>query len=213
MTFQGPSLKAASGNTKSLVVFLHGYGSNGDDLISLGRQWASVLPDTDFLAPNGPEICEQYSDGYQWCSMKDWDPMRLATDMGHVSPVLNRYVDAELKARSLDLHQVAFVGFSQGTFMALEAAIHRPTCGGVVGYSGGFFHDPSRLMVGRPPIILIHGKDDTLVKPDASLAAENALKSLGLKVETHIIPGLEHSIDIQGLGIGAGFLKENLMEN
>ena len=54
----GPRLAPASGGqAKQLVVFLHGYGADGNDLIALGREWARVLPHAAFVSPHAPEPC------------------------------------------------------------------------------------------------------------------------------------------------------------
>ena len=51
----GPRLEPRGTTPTSLVVLLHGYGANGDDLIALGDGWRRWLPDTVFVAPNAPE--------------------------------------------------------------------------------------------------------------------------------------------------------------
>src|SRR3546814_13646812 len=53
-TIDGPRLPAATGTATSLVVLLHGYGADGNDLIELGAQWQRLLPDTAFVAPHAP---------------------------------------------------------------------------------------------------------------------------------------------------------------
>ena len=62
----GPSRPAASGTADSLVVFLHGYGADGADLIGLAEPLAPHLPNTRFLAPNAPQRCVNNPFGYQW---------------------------------------------------------------------------------------------------------------------------------------------------
>ena len=62
----GPERPAASGTADSLVIFLHGYGADGNDLIGLAEPLAPHLPDTRFLAPNAPERCVNNPMGYQW---------------------------------------------------------------------------------------------------------------------------------------------------
>lgn len=213
LSFSGPSIKAGSGKTESLVVLLHGYGASGDDLISLGHQWAKALPDTDFIAPNAPFVCEQNPEGYQWCSLIDWDMRRIGQDLSIVAKDLHRFIDRELELRGLDHANLALVGFSLGVFMALEVGLNRPTCAGIIGYSGGYIPDASRLIIGRPDVLLIHGDADVVLEPDSSRAAYQNLKVLGIDSELHILPGIEHYIDVQGLGIGAGFLKQHLCEN
>jgi predicted esterase len=49
----GPRLKPANGRAAtSLVVLLHGYGADGNDLIDLARAWAPVMPGTAFISPH-----------------------------------------------------------------------------------------------------------------------------------------------------------------
>ena len=55
-----------SGSLRSVVVFLHGYGANGADLLGLAEPLAEHLPDTLFLAPDAPERCAGAPFGYQW---------------------------------------------------------------------------------------------------------------------------------------------------
>ena len=55
----GPRLEPQSGPAKRLVVFLHGYGADGNDLIDIGRAWQGLLPDTAFVSPHAPEPCGQ----------------------------------------------------------------------------------------------------------------------------------------------------------
>jgi len=69
----GPFLPPRSGAAKQMVMFLHGYGSNGDDLLSIGESWAPTLPDAVFVSPHAPEPCEQWPTGYQWFSIRAAD--------------------------------------------------------------------------------------------------------------------------------------------
>jgi len=55
-----------SGEMRSCVVFLHGYGANGADLLGLADPLAEHMPDTLFLAPDAPEDCAGSPMGYQW---------------------------------------------------------------------------------------------------------------------------------------------------
>ncbi|MFV2002746.1 MAG: alpha/beta hydrolase, partial [Paracoccaceae bacterium] len=57
---------ATSGTTKSVVVFVHGYGADGADLLGLADPLAPHMPDTVFIAPDAPERCTTNPAGYQW---------------------------------------------------------------------------------------------------------------------------------------------------
>jgi phospholipase/carboxylesterase len=221
--FSGPSLPPASGNKPdSIVVFLHGYGANGHDLLSLGNMWAKLLPNTLFVAPHGPAISELYPSGNQWFDLSDWNPEapftesqteRIVAEIQNLTPSFNQYLDDLLKTHNLPAEKLALVGFSQGTMFALHVALHRPLCAGVVGYSGAFLDDPKEAKIARPPILLVHGEDDQLVPARFSQSAEDRLKLLQVPVTLALIPDLEHGIDEKGLTIGGIFLRDNLYKN
>ncbi len=209
--FSGPHLSPTSkGKPDSLVVLIHGYGSDGEDLISLGKSWASILPNTLFVAPHGPIACEMNPSGNQWFGLKDWDPARILKEIQALTPSFNRYLDGLLKTYELPPEKLALVGFSQGAMLALHVALHRPRCAGVVAYSGAFLEDPLELKVARPPILLIHGTEDQVLPSSFSQMAEERLKALSVPVTLSFLPGLEHEIDGRGLGMGGAFLKDHL---
>lgn len=211
--FSGPSLQPlAGGKPESIVVLIHGYGADGDDLLALGRSWASLLPNTLFIAPHGPSVCEMNSSGNQWFGLKDWDSARILKEIQMLTPSFNRYLDTLLKTHNLSSEQLALVGFSQGAMLALHVALHRPQCAGVVAYSGAFLNDPKELKIGRPPILLIHGTEDQVLQASFSQIAEENLKALHVPVTLSLLPNLEHGIDGRGLGMGGAFLKEHLYE-
>lgn len=212
-TFSGPHLAPAAGGTPhSLVVLFHGYGADGDDLLFLGDTWASVLPNTLFVAPHGPMLCEENPSGKQWFGLRDFDPQRMLKEIQTITPALNRYLDELLKVYELPPEKLALVGFSQGAMLALHIALNRLQCGGVVAYSGAFLDDPLTLKVARPPILLIHGTEDDVLPSTFSQKAESHLKTLGVPVTLSLLPNLAHSIDGRGLGMGGAFLKDHLYE-
>src|SRR5471032_3024039 len=157
----GPRVVPASGATaRSLVILLHGYGSNGDDLISLAPHWRGVLPATVFVAPNAPEPCPGAPGGYQWWALTSPDRGGRAAGAARAAPVLDAFIDAELARHGLTEAQLALVGFSQGTMMALQVGPRRlRALAGIVGYSG-MLADPEALaseVRTRPPVLLVHG--------------------------------------------------------
>jgi phospholipase/carboxylesterase len=213
-TFSGPSFGPASGGKPdSIVVLIHGYGSDGEDLLSLGKSWASLLPHTLFVAPHGPVACEMNPSGNQWFGLKDWEPSRILKEIQALTPAFNRYLDGLLKSHNLPSDKLALVGFSQGAMLALHVGLHRPQPAGVVAYSGAFLNDPMELKIARPPVLLVHGTEDQVLPASASQAAEEALKALSVPVTLSLLPGLGHGIDARGLGMGGAFLKEKLYEN
>jgi phospholipase/carboxylesterase len=201
------------GGPQSMIIFLHGYGSNGDDLIGLAPYWRDALPRTVFLAPNAPERCPGAPGGYQWWPLRDLSPATRAAGVRQPAAVLDSYVDAQLAAHGLTEDRLALVGFSQGTMMALHLGPRRAqTLAGIVGYSG-MLADREALALevqSKPPILLVHGDADPVVPVAALRDASTALQQDGFDVAAYVSPGLGHSIDAAGLRLGEEFLRRVL---
>lgn len=209
----GPFIAPKSGPAKNLVVFLHGYGSNGDDLISIGQEWAPYLPDTAFVSPNAPEVCEIWSQGYQWFSIRAIDPDAFEREKQaeKAMPALNAFLDAQLAKWGLPESRLLVAGFSQGAMMAMYTMPRRQKpCAGVIGYSGMLIEAEAlkRPEMVKIPVLAIHGDRDEVVPPASLDAIERGFSAAGYDVETVLRPGLGHGIDGFGLTRGLDFVKE-----
>ena len=197
----------------SMVILLHGYGSNGDDLISLAPYMQSALPDTIFISPNAPHPCEgnPYG-GFQWFSLAEYTPEKLYEGTKAAAPILTDFIQEQAKAYDLCPDKVALLGFSQGTMMALYAGLHYPEkLAGILGYSGALTGEGDLPTADNtPPIYLIHGEADSVVPVAAYHHATQALTEKGFRVDGHTTPHLEHSIDEEGITKGIAFLAQNL---
>lgn len=212
----GPRLTAKSGKARQLVVFLHGYGADGADLIEIGRQWRSFLPDADFVAPHAPERCAMSPMGRQWFPLTMRDPDERWRGVIAARPTLDAFLDAELAKRGMDDRHLALVGFSQGTMMALHTGLRRRVAPrAVLGYSGMLVEGPeqpgeARQNYPRPPsILLAHGEEDEIIPVEALMMSANALAAGNIPVQWHLAPGLGHGIDQTGLVHGALFLAQS----
>ncbi len=203
----------AGGPATSLVVFLHGYGADGNDLIDIGRLWAPVLSGAAFVAPHAPEPCAQAPVGRQWFPLAEADPHRLRQGVQSAAPALDAFLDAELAAHALADNRLVLVGFSQGTMMALHVGPRRKgRIAGIVGYSG-LLAGPEHLteeLSHLPPVLLVHGDADPVIPAIALTAATRVLGDAGFEVELHVRPGLQHGIDQEGLALGVDFLRRVL---
>jgi len=210
----GPRLEPRSGKARQLVVFLHGYGADGNDLIEIGRAWAGLLPDAAFISPHAPRPCGQAPMGREWFPLTFRDPDERWTGVNAAAPQLNAFLDAELTRRNLPNSALALVGFSQGTMMALHVGLRRvESPAAIVGYSGMLVIpeeiDPDKFageIVNRPPVLLVHGDQDQLIPVEALMHAAQGLAALEVPVEWHISPGVAHGIDQEGLRQGGEFL-------
>lgn len=210
----GPRLEPRSGAARQLVVFLHGYGADGNDLIEIGRAWQQLLPHAAFVSPHAPRPCGQAPTGREWFPLTFRNPEERWTGVNEAGPSLDSFLDAELKRRNLPSTALALVGFSQGTMMSLHVGLRRAVApAGIVGYSG-MFVVPENLepesfaaeIRSRPPVLLIHGDADQLIPVQALLHAAQGLAALDVPVEWHISAGIGHGIDQEGLRQGGEFL-------
>jgi phospholipase/carboxylesterase len=214
--FDGPRLPPASGaKTQALIVLLHGYGSNGDDLIGLAPYWKNKLPHAQFVAPNAPDRVAGAPNGYQWFPLSRMDERELEIGVERASESLNRFLDHELARLGLDESKLALVGFSQGTMMALHVGLRRaksPAC--ILGFSGALAapHKLKNEAKSKPPILLVHGDRDDVIPLGAMFEASRALCDAGLSAQWHVSYGVPHSIGQDGLDLGGAFLAMTLRQ-
>lgn len=212
----GPMLPATSGQADSLVIFLHGYGANGDDLFGLSQPMASQLPNTTFIAPNAPEVCVNNPMGFQWFGIPHMDGTPQSTaqaSMANSVALLNTFLDEVESQTGIPASNTILFGFSQGTMMSLHVGPRRTAqLGGIIGFSGRLL-EPERLeaeLLTKPPILLVHGDEDPVV-PFASMnEAASALSKAGLDVFTHTSKGLGHGIAPEGLDLAMQFIHGHL---
>jgi phospholipase/carboxylesterase len=212
----GPRLEPrAGGAARQLVVFLHGYGADGNDLIEIGRAWQPLMPHAAFVSPHASEPCGQAPMGRQWFPLTFRDPDERWRGVNKAAPNLEAFLDAELKRRSLPPSSLALVGFSQGTMMALHVGLRRSIAPlAIVGYSGllvfpseGDVAKVAPEISSRPPILLVHGDSDDLIPMEALFLASSGLAALEIPVEWHLSAGVGHGIDQEGLRHGGEFLS------
>ncbi len=209
----GPRLAPASGGAaKQLVVFAHGYGADGNDLIGLGQQWAQLLPDAAFASPNAPQRCPGMPAGRQWFPLATRTMAEFAAGTAVAAPFLDTFIDAELERLQLKPNALALVGFSQGTMMALHVGLRRKIApAAIVGYSGALAA-PEKLaqeISARPPVLLVHGDSDEVIPVAALALAREGLTAVDVDVQWHVSTGIGHGIAPDGLTLGGDFLVNN----
>jgi phospholipase/carboxylesterase len=218
----GPRLDPKGGAAKQLVVFLHGYGADGNDLIELGAQWRAAMPEAAFVSPHAPERCAASPTGRQWFALASTAPedAKGAAErwQGAVAaqPAIDAFLDVELARLGLDDSRLALVGFSQGAMMALHVGLRRARApAAIVGYSG-LLVGPEHLSEAgarsargeRPPILLVHGDQDPLIPLEAMFVAADDLAQAEIPSQWHLSFGVGHGIDAGGLRHGGLFLAK-----
>ena len=205
-----------SGEDSSVVLFLHGYGADGADLLGLADPLAPHLPDTVFIAADAPERSMEKPMGYQWFPIPwiDGSTDAAASEGMHRSAkLLDALIDRILAEEGIDADRLILLGFSQGTMMSLHVAPRRmEPVAGIVAFSGRLMV-PERLaseMQSTPPVLLIHGNADDVVPFEEMQAAGEALQGAGFTVYAHVMEGTGHGIAPDGLSVALAFIREHL---
>jgi len=207
---EGPSHPPASGGPpRKLIILLHGYGADGEDLIGLAQPLSQLLPDAAFHAPNAPYPCDGNPHGYQWFGISQLDPHLMFAGTRGAAPFAEAFIDDRLKEYRLTEADMALIGFSQGTMMSLHIGLRRERpVAGIVGFSGVLAGMDALKdeMRSRPPVLLVHGDADELIPVQLMDRTATALKACGVPVESHVSRGVGHGIDQAGLQLCARFL-------
>lgn len=199
-----------SSNAKNAIIFLHGYGANGKDLISIGNVWSEKLKETIFVSPNAPFKCEWGEEAYQWFDLTSIAPEKIGEGLEKAGPFLNNLIEEVKSQFSLNDNQIFFFGFSQGAMMGLYHLCKRKNnCAGLLAYSGLLYEnsDFQKKITSQFPIKLYHGKNDEVIDAKYTEESYEKFKKFGFKIEYYIQDGLGHGIDSYGLDLGFKFIQ------
>jgi phospholipase/carboxylesterase len=207
----GPRLEPASGNgTDSLIILLHGHGSNGADMIELARAWQPQFPNAAFVAPDGLQAMG--GGARRWFPVTNAAPEELAAGAEAARPEIEAFIDAEEKRYGVGRARTVIVGFSQGTIVALNLAIKtKHPLAVIIGFSGMLAASSvSKVTAQATPITLLHGALDRLIPASAVSTAEAVLTQAGFSVTNTVFDGLGHGIDERSRAAGANAIAKAL---
>jgi phospholipase/carboxylesterase len=204
-SLSGPRLAPLEGPATHLVVLVHGYGSDGNDLIGLAPHWQSALPGAAFAAPNGPDPVSG-STGFQWFPISRIDPQEMAKGVETAAPALDQFLDEELARLSLPPERLMLVGFSQGTMLSLHVGLRRAVPPAAIVGLSGLLAGPAPPRADGPPIFLAHGDADQVIPVQAMLAAAAALGAAGRATQWHLAQGVGHGVDPETMVLAGDFL-------
>jgi len=210
----GPMLAPKSGvPARQIMVLLHGYGADGQDLLGLGWEWRELFADMLFVAPNAPAPCAQNPAGFEWFPLNVDRIAERIEGVATARPVIVNFLEDLWAQTGLGAAQTILCGFSQGAMMALHVGTSlEQELRGVLAFSGAL--TPAEGMeagrFAKPPIALIHGELDQVVDSELSREANALLLSRGFESRLHISPGTGHGIAPDGLEFATAFLLEVL---
>lgn len=195
----------------NIFILLHGYGSDNEDLLGLGMQFRDLLPNTAFIAVNGPWTADM-GGGYQWFSLRTMNLFSILKEIKISHGLLNRLIDEQLKRFSLENKNLLIGGFSQGAIMSLYTGIRRTSNPlGILSFSGMMpdtIETLKRELKSKPETLLIHGTADRTVPFNSLEKAENLLREFDIPYEAHAIQDMGHTINDEAIYYAREFIKK-----
>ena len=213
MSLKYKKLDSVDGPAKKIVFLSHGYGADCNDLISIGEYWQRFLPDVCFIAPNAPTICQINPSGFEWFDLMQTSKEKIFEEMNLSLLKLDNLINEHLLKHKLSKKDLFLMGFSQGTMMSLHLALsYKETIGGILGYSGKIYNfDVLRNNINsKPPIILFHGTEDTIIPLEEMYASYEFLKDKLPHVEYKVFDHCGHSILPEALSLGLDFIQSKI---
>lgn len=201
-------IPAIQGQSRRLVVLLHGVGASAEDMRPLAQALAPSLEDAEFLIPDGFSPFDGGGPGRQWFSIRGVDEANRPARVSDAAAAVDLWLDRELKARNLAGDQLVLVGFSQGAILSQSLALHRTPAPTVVSIAGRLAVSDSKPALGRPRLLLIHGTADRVMPFPLAQQSADGLRQRGAEVEVRAIDGLGHGIDRRVLDEVVWFLAE-----
>lgn len=199
--------------TRKLVVFLHGYGSDGHDLLVLApffKSYSGCMNDAHFMAPDGIEHCEVSIAGYQWFSMRNRSPSVIADLIKEGSSYVSRMIKEKQEQLGLENKDTTLIGFSQGAMLGVNMtlAAEQPFAA-TVAYSGKLIA-PQEIVNKKTPICIVHGMEDDVVPVSEAKYMKEFCDKLGIVTEALFPDKLMHSINNDGIVFASKFLSKHI---
>ena len=193
----GPMVAPENGVARQAMVLLHGYGSDGNDLIGLVPYFRDLMPEALFVAPNAPHSCAINPIGFEWFAIDHAAEVRDFSGIQSVREDIAGFLEDLWAQTGIAPADTILCGFSQGAMIALDTGLHlEQDILGIVAFSGGI--SPAAIPDIPPgrqvPVCLVHGDADDVVPVEMSQRAESVLAAAGVRVTLHISPGMGHGI-------------------
>ena len=197
---------------KNIVVLLHGYGGDGEDISMLSLNWRRHMPNTIFICPNGHEPCAVNPSGYQWFDLVNDNPNYTFDEFLKAEKKLTKFLDEVKNEYKVDNNKIVLSGFSQGCMMSINVGLtsEKPfNC--IVGFSGKIINlnDLKNRRRNSTDTLLIHGDLDDIVSPTHLLEAKDFFLRENINIETHLIKNCGHNIPIEASSIALNYILKN----
>ena len=189
---------------KALIVTLHGWGANAEDVASLIPD--VNLPDYEFLLQNAPYPYPYGDNGRSWYDLRSEN---MYDGLAESKELLIDWLQSLEANTGVPLSRTILSGFSQGGAMTLDVGLSLPLAGLVV--MSGYLHPTvATLNKGNfPPTLIIHGTLDEVVPLQAAIKSRDVAQGLGVAVEYHEFE-MGHEINLQMLKVLRTFVVNTI---
>ncbi len=176
LSLESVTIRPTNGQSPThLMVCLHGWGANSQDLVPLAS--ALDLPNVQFLFPDAPFPHPDVPWGNAWYALESPNNQGLEESRQRLIDWLTSLEEST----GVPLSRTILSGFSQGGAMALDVGLRLP-CAALVSMSG-YWHDSAQLTrESLPPVLIVHGRQDPVVPVSKAQHARDNLKALGIAV-------------------------------
>jgi phospholipase/carboxylesterase len=195
----------------NLMLLLHGYGSNANDLLSIGINIKELLPNTAFLFVNAPTPCENHVEGCnQWFSLKTMNLFTILKEIKRSHILLNHLIIEQIKRFNISPNNLIIGGFSQGAMMSLYTGLRQEQQPlGLISFSGMLPDTLETLkkdIRNRTNVCLIHGDLDNVVPYNSMSTAEEIFMALDVPCSSFTIENMRHEINEDALKSAKNFI-------
>lgn len=167
-----------------LIILLHGYGSNEEDLFS----FAEEIPEEYFIvSAKAPIAMQPYGNAWYHITI-DGDGVKTSDNEGarKSRDIIAKFIDEIVAEYDVDKHNVTLLGFSQGTILSYAVALTYPEkVKNVIGLSG-YINEEIIDLKSNPSyahlnIYNSHGTVDQVIPIDAARKTPGYLKNIGIE--------------------------------
>ena len=187
-----------AGTAQQLILLFHGVGSNAQDLVPVGQQFAAKFPGALVLSLDGLQPSD-FGQGRQWFSVAGVTEENRPGRVAAVMPAFRSLIQQLQNESGVSAANTTLIGFSQGSIMSLESIQTQPPLAAHVIAIAGRFAAPPTHTVNGISVHLIHGDADQVMSVESSRSAAKRLQALGANVTLDIEPGMGHGINARML--------------
>ena len=198
----------ADENSNRLIVLLHGWGANAQDVAGLIEAISMISIPFKGLLPDAPFPHPMVPGGRQWYGFPPNYDFRMAhdfeaqADLQESRKLLGEWMRSLPEKTGIPLEKTIMGGFSQGGAMTLDVGPTLPLAAMLI--LSSYSHAPISQCVTPRPVLVLHGNQDPVVPVAKSVDTKNQLERQG-QIVTYQTFDMEHEVSLDALKVASQF--------